>query len=185
MTTIDINQYLQYRSHLIRDFHELIIQYPFSTITFLPTVYPSPAILRVIAVHKKLIDEVMGTSSDFTGIYSKELFVEVPFDYQRNGCDLYGASWVDLHRIEEKDRHFFNECRKTRHGYKLCVGVPESFPLMNNVVLENVKTAENMLIAYERIMCGETSVLEDVKTYSHGTAGRLEFKKDKKRYIVK
>lgn len=165
MTEIDVNQYRQYRSHLLRDFHALIIQYPFSTITFLPTVDPSPAILKVIAVHKKLIDEVMGSSSDYTGVYSKELFIVVPFDYLKNGCDLYGASWVDLHRIKEKDRHFFNKCRKTKHGYQLCVGVPESFPLMKNVLLENVKTAENMLIAYERIMRGETSVLEDLKTY--------------------
>lgn len=183
MAEIDVYQYRHYRSHLLSDFHALLSQYPFSTITFLPTVDPSPAILKVIAVHKELIDEVMGTPSDFTGIYSKELFIEVPFDYQKTGCDLYGASWVDLHRIEEKDRHFFNNCRKTKHGFKLCVGVPESFPLMNNVVLENVKTAENMLIAYERIMCGETSVLEDIKTYSHGRVGRWEFKKDKKRHV--
>ena len=183
MTEIDVNQYRQYRSHLLRDFHALIVQYPFSTITFLPTVNPSPAILKVIAVHKELIDEVMGASSDFTGIYSKELFIVVPFDYHKNGCDLYGASWVDLNRLEIKDWHFLYECRKTKHGFKLCVGVPESFHLMNNVLLENVKTAENMLIAYERIMRGETSVLEDLKTYSHGKAGRSEFINDKKRYV--
>lgn len=183
MTEIDVNQYRQYRSRLMQDFHALIIQYPFSTITFLPTIDPSPAILKVIAVHRKLIDEVMGSSSDFTGIYSKELFIVAPFDYLKNGCDLYGASWVDLHRIKEKDRHFFNKCRKTKHGYKLCVGVPESFPLMNNVLLENVKTAENMLIAYERLMHGETTTLEDLKTYSHGQAGRQEFVLDRKRYV--
>lgn len=183
MTEIDVNQYRQYRSHLMRDFHALLSQYPFSTITFLPTVDPSPAKLKVIAVHKKLIDEVMGTLSDFTGDYSKELFIVVPFDYQNSGCDLYGASWIDLNRIETKDWHFLNKCRKTKHGYKLCVGVPESFHLMNNVLLENVKTAENMLIAYERIMRGEASVLEDLKTYSHGKAGISEFIKDKKRYV--
>ena len=178
MTAIDVEKYRQYYSHLMRDYNALILQYPFSTITFLPTVEPSPAILKVIAVHKKLIDEVEGSSSDFTGKYSKELFIEVPFDYQSKGCDVYGASWVELHRIKSKDRHFLNKCKKSKHGYKLCVGVPESFPLMGNVLIEIVKTAENMLIAYERIMCGETTSLKDLKTYSHGGAGKQEFISD-------
>lgn len=183
MTTIDVEKYRQYYSHLMRDYNALILQYPFSNITFLPTVEPSPAILKVIAVHKKLIDEVKGSSSDFTGKYSKELFIVAPFDYQIKGCDVYGASWVELHRVRIEDWHFLDKCKKTKHGYKLCVGVPESFPLMGNVLIESVKTAENMLIAYERIMCGETTSLEDIKTYSHGEAGIQEFNSDRKRFL--
>ena len=31
---------------------------------------------------------------------------------------------------------------RTQYGLQICVGTPESFPLMGNVILENVKTAE-------------------------------------------
>ena len=65
--------------------------------------------------------------------------------------------------------------------YSLCVGLPESFPLMKNVILENVKTAENMLIAYERVMTGVSNTLELI-AYSHGEHGSKEFQHNKLRY---
>jgi hypothetical protein len=61
---------------------------------------------------------------------------------------------------------------------------PESFPLMKNVILENIRTAENMLIAYERVMAGESETL-DLIAYSHGDKGREQFKKNRKKYISK
>jgi len=52
---------------------------------------------------------------------------------------------------------------------------------MENVILENIRTAEKMLMAYELYQTGETKSLE-LNAYSHGTKGINEYAKDKKRY---
>ena len=85
----------------------------------------------------------------------------------------------DIHLVREK-----SITENTIWGYKLCVGTPESFALMQNVILENVRTAEHMLIGYEHIMRGETKSL-DIIAYDHGDAGRKQFKKNKHRFISK
>ena len=160
-------------------------QYPFCFLTIPPTINPSEAEIRVVAVNKDLIDIVGGVESDFLGSYSKELHLRVPIDYRDRGCFVYGAGWVRTEELNNEDVHFFYDNEKlirSRYGLQLCVGTPESFPLMNNVILENVKTAENMLIAYERVMRGESKSLYLI-AYAHGAEGRWQFLKNKKSYI--
>ena len=53
---------------------------------------------------------------------------------------------------------------------------------MDNVLLENVRTADMMLIAYKDVMTGKSDKL-NLKAYAHGTAGEKEYQHDGKRYI--
>lgn len=119
---------------------------------------------------------------DFLGDYSKGLVVKVPLDYRSMGCEVYGASWIRVSELAKDDRHFHDDCRLTELGYRLCVGVPESFPLMDNVLLECVRTADNMLVAYERVMRGEAERVE-LASYSHGLAGIKEYRRDGNKYL--
>ena len=119
--------------------------------------------------------------------YSKELHIIVPIDYQANGCVVYGGSWIDASKLQDDDIHLFRENGKpikTQYGYKLCIGTPESFAMMKNVILESVRTADNLLVAYERIMTGKARKL-DLIAYAHGNAGRIQFLLNNRRYITK
>lgn len=174
-----------YYEHVKRDFIELREIYPFSSLTIPPTVKPSLASIDVIAVCKHLLDAVQGQPEDFIGEYSKKLRLLVPDEYWKNGCCVYGGGWVDTTLFLDKDIHFFhNEGKliRTEHGLHLCVGTPESFSKMKNVILESVRTAENMLIAYERAQSSESKEIY-LKAYSHGNLGKEEYIKDRARYI--
>ena len=77
------------------------------------------------------------------------------------------------------DRHFYE---KGKNGMReFCVGVNESFQTLNNVILENVKTAENMLIAYEQVQKGIT-LRARLIGYAHGNKGEKEYERDRKKY---
>ena len=64
---------------------------------------------------------------------------------------------------------------------EFCVGVNKSFQTLNNVILENVKTAEHMLIAYEQVQKGITPRAKLIG-YAHGDEGEREYERDRKRY---
>ncbi len=172
----------QYYADVLTDFRELKDSYPFSYLTILPTVKPGPAAIRVVAANKALIEMTCSVESDFTDDYSRELHIEIPVNYRKNGCKVYGARWVDLKKFEDKDIHFYNRVKPHPFGYELCIGTPESFPMMKNVILENVKTAENMLIAYERVMTGGSDCLELI-AYAHGEKGRKQFLQNRVKYL--
>ena len=100
---------------------------------------------------------------------------------------MYGANWIETEKLENKDIHFFHnngELIRTKYGLQICVGIPDSFPMMKNVILENVRTAENMLIAYERLLTGQSDKLELI-AYMHGERGRMQFQQNEKRYTTK
>ena len=177
-------EWTQYHSSVLNDFLELKEQYPFSTLYTPPTAQPKPAIIRTVAANKELIMETRAVEPDFLGEYSRELFILVPVDYQEKGCKVYGAKWLDTRRFENKDLHFYDDKLPNPHGRLMCVGLTEAFPLMKNVILENVKTAENMLIAYERVMTGVSAKLELI-AYAHGDDGIKQFRRNKARYTSK
>lgn len=166
-----------YYRRVWKDFEQLKEEYPFSRITLLPTLEAVPVIIKVTAVNHKLVDALSAKQTDFQGAFSRDLVIEVPFDYREKGCNVYGGNWIKLESISEKDWHFF---KKLSNGsLQFCVGVPESFVEMNNVILGNVRTAENMLIAYEKLQKGLSKTLE-LKAFSHGVCGRIEYMKDGK-----
>ena len=168
-----------YVEDVFADIQQARKKYPFIEATLLPTVDPTPIQLRVVAVNKSLLEQTNATCEDFVGPYSKELEIIVPFDYKNAGCKVYGGKWIDTIMVKEEYQHF-NGKRKDS-CYLFCVGVPESFPQMENVILENIKTAEKILIAYELYQTGETKILE-LNAYSHGTKGINEYIEDKKKY---
>lgn len=134
--------------------------------------------LRVIAADKKLIEMTCSDMNDFLNGYSKELHIIVPFDYKKNGCKVFGGKWIDIKSIELQHQHFNG--KRTDGNYLFCTGVPDSFLEMKNVILENVRTADKMLTAYELYQKGLTNGLE-LLAYSHGEEGVDEYKKRKKR----
>ena len=173
----------KYYYAVFEDYRELVSIYPFSRITFPPTIAPPSAIISVIAVSKELIDAVNGVKEDFLGEFTKELYVVVPYDYRSAGCKVYGGKWINRRKLKNEDQHFYPKRSPENAkdvGPLLCVGTPESFPLMKNVILENVRTAENMLIAYEKLMRGDARTLE-LKAYEHGYIGRNHYKEDLRR----
>ena len=172
----------QYYKNVMIDYQEMKEQYPFCCLTILPTFKPTTAMIRVIAANKDLIEMVGAIETDFTKEFSRELYIEVPVDYRESGCKVFGAKWVDLEKLDKKDIHFYDHARLGCLGYELCVGLPESFPLMKNVILENVRTAENMLIAYEKLMTGVSDKLELI-AYAHGETGSKQFQRNRDRYI--
>lgn len=167
-----------------QDFEELKTEYPFAMLTIPPTVEPSLASITVIAVNNVIIDAVCGRPEDFIGEYSKKLRIEIPEDYKTVGCRVFGCGWFDESKFKNKDIHLYhrgNKLIENAHGYEMCVGTPESFPMMKNVILEAVRTADNIMVAYERVQRGETDKVI-LNAYSHGDAGREEYRRDKKRY---
>lgn len=185
LNEISKNEWAFYYEHVISDFAELKAEYPFAFLSILPTVEPSLASITVIAVSKNIIESVSGSPSDFLGPFSKKIFIEIPLFYRKIGCEVYGCDWIDKSKFEEKDIHLShrgNAIAKNRYGYLMCVGVPESFKLMNNVILEAVKTAENMLVAYERVQSGASDTMI-LNAYSHGDVGKEEYRKDRNKYV--
>ena len=168
-----------YYREVFEDIDEVKKQYPFTNVVLLPTVNPKEIELHVVAVNVEIINTTKAEVNDFLGEYSKEIRVVVPFDYKRSGCKVYGGQWIDLSKLRKKDLHFHDVNEKGELLF--CVGTPASFLLMDNVILENIRTAEKMLVAYERYMCSRTAKLELI-AYSHGKEGIEEYEKDKKRY---
>lgn len=181
MSMVDID-WAKYYKAVLSDYRELKERYPFSYLSIFPTIKPEPAVIRVVAANKDLIEMTSAVEPDFTGDYSRELRIVVPVDYREKGCKVYGAKWVDPEIFDDEEIHFYCREQLLHHGYELCVGTPESFPLMKNVILENVKTAENMLIAYERVMTGDSDRLQ-LLAYAHDYKGRKQFMKNKNKYL--
>lgn len=176
MTIDDKRKYIE---QVKNDFIQLKEQYPFATLSIAPTVDILPATIRVTAANKELIDTMLAVQSDFQGDYSRDLYIVVPFDYQKNGCDVYGGKWIKKEYLKNSELHFHG---KEEDGkWMFCVGVPNSFGQMKNVILENIRTAENMLIAYEALQKGYTKKL-NLKAYSHGDKGKEEYERDKRKY---
>lgn len=74
-----------------------------------------------------------------------------------------------MKKIPFKDQHFNG---KENGKFLFCVGVPQSFSILKNVVLENVRTAESMMIAYESYQRKITDKVELI-AYSHGEEGKM------------
>lgn len=178
---INVIVWSNYYRSVLADYSGLKDEYPFSHLFIPPTSKPGFASISVIAVNNTIIKAVEGGPKDFLGEYSKLIYLEIPLDYQQRGCKVFGCGWVDCRRLRKEDLHFFKS-KGNKFGYQMCVGVPESFSSMKNVLLEVVKTADNMLVAYERVQRDPSKRLI-LNAYAHGDVGREAYQKDKKRYV--
>lgn len=161
------------------DVIELKDQYPFTKRILIPTTSVSPIELDITAVRADVINQTGANEADFLGKYSRRLHLIIPYDYRKKGCLVYGGKWIDRNKIPDRYQHFNGVGQDG--SLLLCVGVPESFAQLTNVILECVKTADNMLTAYERYQCGRSKSLELI-SYAHGERGINEYKKGKKKY---
>lgn len=185
--TATLNEWRAYYKSVHNDYRGLLNVYPFSELSIYPTIIPQLAVLRVVAVNINFVERTGACRSDFITEFSKELYISIPLDYKESGCDVYGGEWIIPSKLNDSDMHFYKNdvCPlDSFNGYKFCVGTPDSFKDMKNVILENVRTAENMLIAYERYMRGDSANLTLI-SYSHGDCGRKEYRKNKNKYIPK
>lgn len=174
-----VNDVIDYDRSVAEDISELKTIYPFTTYSCYPTTTKKPITIKVIAADINLIQKTCATKEDFLHEYRKDLEIIVPFSYKETGCIVYGGQWLDLNKIPSECRHFFQKCEDGR--FSLCVGVPDSFKLMKNVILENVRTAANMLNAYEFYLTGKTKKLELI-AYAHGQKGIYEYYEKKEKY---
>ena len=102
----------------------------------------------------------------------------IPARYQdryQNGADELVLVFCDT---EKKPHEQYEDIKRK---YLFCVGVPQSFIYLKNVILENVRTAESMMIAYESYQRGITNKV-DLIAYSHGEEGKNEYSRNRKRY---
>ncbi len=171
--------YSKYYTAVYHDFAELKKEYPYSYLSIPPTSTPSLAQLIVVAVNACTIAYTRGSIDDFTESFSRKLRVEIPLNYQQAGCKVYGGKWINIEKIKKMYRHFNGSADKDGN-HCFCVGVPESFITMDNVLLECVRTADNMLTAYRKYLSGKTKGL-DLLAYSHGTKGELEYEQYQKK----
>ncbi|MFA7436231.1 MAG: hypothetical protein WC006_07720 [Bacilli bacterium] len=168
-----------YRS-VFKDLTELKESYPFFKIIIIPTSKPTLIGLEITVINIKLIKETGANENDFLDAYSKKSNVIIPIDYKYNGCYIYGGSWIDPNKIPIEDIHFINSTKND--DYLFCLGVPKSFSKLSNVILENIKTLDNIYIAYEKFLCGDSNTVELI-AYSHGQKGEYEYDKNKRKYI--
>ncbi len=168
-------KYTEYYKAVFKDYKELKAEYPFSYLCIPPTSAPSLAQMIVIAVNISTIARTGGRIDDFTGLYSRKLRVEIPIDYRQVGCKIYGGKWIEKNVIKKEYWHF-NGTDDKYGNHNFCVGVPKSFCGMDNVLLENIRTADNMLTAYRRYITGKSDTLELI-AYSHGKRGEIEYER--------
>ena len=166
----------EYYRKVFKDITEVKKEYPFMKILFVPTNRPTLLGLEVIAVNRNIISKTFSKSEDFLSEFSKKVYLVIPLNYTKKGCTVYGGGWINSKLVSNKSRHFYD--RTSFNEYELCVGVPNEFLNNKNVILENIKTTENMLVEYEKIMKGDATEFEGL-AYSHGEEGINEFRRKK------
>ena len=171
--------YEMYYDAVMADVKELRQYYPFSKRILIPSVKPGPIELDVIGVDAGYLEKTGATETDFIDEFSRRLHIVIPYDYQEKGCLVYGGKWIDYSSIPSSQKHFND--RLADGTLLFCVGVPQSFAKLSNVILENIKTADNMLTAYQLLQTGQTKTLNLI-SYKHGAKGCNEYDKDKKKY---
>lgn len=170
------SEYLEYESNVLKDIDEVKEVYPFSKIIRFPTNNFSMYGLSTIAVSKEIIDETNGKEGDFIRDYSRRLTIEIPFNYKNKGCNIFCENWAKSDKIPYSDRHFNEIGNRTT----MCVGVPNSFKDLDNVILENIKTADNILEQYAEYLQGSSKTIR-LRAYSHGKKGEQEYEQEKYR----
>ena len=169
----------KYFENVSNDLIAVKAYYPFTQIIAYPFSNPGEIELKVVAVNKNILHNINGKKEDFTNKYSKELKVIIPYNYKSTGCKIFGGKWFDETIIPSKERHFYS---KLPDGdFELCIGVPQSFANMENPILEAIKTAENIMLAYEFFQKGISTKI-NLYSFSHGGKGIEQFKKEKIKY---
>lgn len=178
-------------SKLKGDFSELRKEYPFSRMVYVKAdlicfevwTYSSTDLAKFCLS----FDEIKLVQN------SRRAYLIAREDYVRSGALVYAfGGWDNLSRIEKKDQHFYNPSIPEgieygpllnfikNGGREVCVCVPSDVPTMDNPLLENVKTLDHMLAAYDQVIRGKSDRVV-LHAYSHGLKGIEEYEKDRRR----
>lgn len=179
----DLKSYNSYLSRVENDFFELKKIFPFVSEVIIPTTYSyRTKVYEIYLVNKTLIT-TLGITKQYciNNFEVRKIIVFVPFDYNKKGCHIVINKEIDITKIPNEHKHF-NEYYAD--GYELCAGVPDSFEELDNVILENCRTAENYIIQIDSFINEE---IEDIKLieYSHGDEGKVEYGREKKKFKTK
>ena len=93
-------------SHAFKDIQRAKEIYPFMEVTSPPTVVPVPIQLKVVAVNAEFFEKTYAVREDFTGPFSRELEIIIPFDYRETGCKVCGGKWIDTKFVKTQYQHF-------------------------------------------------------------------------------
>lgn len=177
---ISVTEYRKYEQQVYADLHELVSVFPFTRIVYQPFSVPHEIVLQIVAVENVLINHTHAKENDFLGPHSFEVHLLIPYNYREAGCKVFCHRWEDIEKVPPEDLHFHHFDKRNDH-LQLCVGVPDSFRKMRNVILESSRTASKILQAYHLFLSGVTASVE-LLAYSHGYKGLEEYVQNKKRF---
>lgn len=175
------------------DFKEAIQYYPFSQMVL---VTSDEIHFEVYAINKEEIEQLgLKKSRIANDEFSKRLFLVVDNNYRESGPTVYSMEkWKGLERIPEESKHFYdfkylrlegNEvvCKMPYfiegRGYQTCTSVAKANKDMNNPLLENIKSAENLLKSYELFLRGINKEIV-LRQYEHGDEGVKQYERERK-----
>lgn len=105
--------------------------------------------------------------------------IRIDKHYLKRGATIYGLDqWLDLDKIDSSKQHFYKN-QKKGDMYELCVCPTTSVENMTNPLLDNIRTAEHIMNAYEFFLIGYTDKII-LKDYSHGEKGIEEYEQERK-----
>ena len=96
----------EYFKNAFEDIHRTKEIYPFIEVISPPTVVPVPIQLKVVAAKAEFFEKIHAEREDFTGPFSRELEIIIPFDYRETGCKVYGGKWIDTKLVKTEYQHF-------------------------------------------------------------------------------
>lgn len=172
----------EYKNDVLKDYEELIKIYPLFSFFRPPLSYNHYYCLKGYLIDKKEIDD-LNITNEHLPEYDKKVYVVIPPNYKDVGCYVYDRFSFDVNIIPEEDRHMYDD--DSIKGYScLCVGVPNSFKQMKNVILEAIKTSSNIVKAYMSYINKLSDKIE-LLAYSHGDKGKKEYESNKEKYRPK
>lgn len=134
------------------------------------------AVISVIAVNKDIINQTECSKEDCISEYSHQIILYADENYQTNGCTVFGGQWIKPKLIPFEEQHWYKNMALKDGTKCLCIGIPQSFADQRNVILESIKTAENLLTYYQILQEGKTPPAKLIQ-YSHGDLGIYEYRK--------
>lgn len=177
-------------ARLKKDFRAMRDEYPFSRMVWVRRdliVFETWGYSRAyIEKFNRQFDDVV------TEERSKRILLLVDNDYVRKGATPYALEgWSGLDMIDSSDRHFYDtqkpreDCPPLmefweRGAKEICPCVPMAVLEMENPLLENVRTVDHLLSAYEQFLKGNTSRVV-LREYSHNEEGEREYARERKR----
>lgn len=175
----NINQYNEYLKNVSKDIARLKDYYPFIYEVIIPVNNSLiNKVYEVYLIDKNMIDDLSLTENYIINkLNNRKVLLIIPTDYKNNGAKIILDKNLKIDRIPDKHVHINGYYRD---GYEFCAGVPQSMINLNNVLLENCRTAENYIVQVNSYLNNEANEINMIE-YSHGDRGREEYDREKRR----